>query len=352
MPTADDPILDRIEAALESADPAARMATATQGVRPEDLAAALLRLDTSATIRALSSLDAERAAYTLIELPTERARAVINQLPDATVAHYLDILPMDDAVELREELDPRRFEALLRVIPDEDAQEIRRLLAYPEGSAGQIMTEDFVEVGPDATMNDVLAVIRETSPEDYETVNYIYVLDDARRLLGLLTLRRVIRAQPLATAREVMNPEPVTARVTDREEDLARTLAKYGFSAIPVLDDAGVMVGIVTADDAQEILEEAETEDVLALGAVTGDAEPYLSLGVVELMKRRVPWLVILFLAEFFTGTVLRHYVGAQAEASTDEALGTLAKLQLFIPLLIGAGGNAGSQVTTTITRA
>jgi magnesium transporter len=317
------------------------------GLHPEDVAEALQRLETEEVGQVLLHLAPDLAAYVLVELPTETAKAIINELPDATVAHYLDILPMDDAVELREELDPERFEALLHAIPDEDAQEIRRLLSYPEDSAGQLMTEDFVEVGPAATMNDVLAIIRETTDADFETVNYIYVLSEDRHLLGVLTLRRVIRAKPSATAREVMNNDPITVPVTLPDEEVARTLARYGFSAIPVLDDRGRMVGIVTADDAQEVLEEAQTEDVLKLGAVSGDAEAYLSLSVWELVKRRVPWLLGLFVAESLTGNVLRYY--GQGGEGNELKMNPLA---FFIPLLIGAGGNSGSQVTTTITRA
>ena len=316
-------------------------------LHPEDVAEALQRLETEEVGQVLLHLAPDLAAYVLVELPTETAKAIINELPDATVAHYLDILPMDDAVELREELDPERFEALLHAIPDEDAQEIRRLLSYPEDSAGQLMTEDFVEVGPSATMNDVLAIIRETTDADFETVNYIYVLSEDRHLLGVLTLRRVIRARPSATAREVMNNDPITVPVNLPDEEVARTLARYGFSAIPVLDDRGRMVGIVTADDAQEVLEEAQTEDVLKLGAVSGDAEAYLSLSVWELVKRRVPWLLGLFVAESLTGNVLRFY--GQGGEGNELKMNPLA---FFIPLLIGAGGNSGSQVTTTITRA
>ncbi len=320
--------------------------------RPEDLADAIQRSDLEIGLAILRKLDAETAAYVLIELPEDTSRTIIAELPDTTVAHYLDILPMDDALGLRDSLSPERFEALLHVIPDQDAQEIRRLLSYPEDSAGQFMTEDFVEVAATDTMSDVLDLIRNTNDEEFETVNYIYVLSEDRHLLGLLTLKRVIRAQPSSLTRDVMVEDIITVPANMPEEEVARTLARYGFSALPVLDDRGRMLGIVTADDAQQILEEAQTEDVLMLGAVTGDAENYLSLSITELIKRRLPWLLILFIAEFFTGSVLRYYLGSKASGGNDESLALIAKLQLFVPLLIGAGGNAGSQVTTTITRA
>ncbi|HEY0867896.1 MAG TPA: magnesium transporter [Fimbriimonas sp.] len=321
---------------------------ALEGIRAEDLAEGFQRIDVDESLHVLQRLDEETAADILVELPTENARRLINELPDATVAHYLDILPMDDALELREELDPERFEALLHVIPREDALEIRRLLSYPEESAGQLMTEDFLAVGPDDSMLDVLERIRTTPEEEYETVNTIFVLDEHRHLLGLLSLKHVLRTPPMELVRTVMKEDVITVRTDTPEEEAARTLAHYGFAAVPVLDDRGRMVGILTADDAQEILEEAETEDVLALGAVTGDAEPYLSLGTLSLVKRRLPWLLVLFVAEFLTGFVLRRYTSLAEEGGRT----TLAQLMLFVPLLIGAGGNAGSQVTTTIIRA
>ena len=342
MRTDEKAFVERLRALAD--DPDALRAT-LEGVRPEDVAEAFLRMERDEVLRVLLLLDPETAASVMVELPTEKARTIANELPDATLAHYLDILPMDDALELREGLDPERFEALLRAIPKEDAQEIRRLLSYPEDSAGQLMTEDFAEVGPEATMDAVLDMIRHTDAEEFETVNTIYVLGEDRHLLGVLTLRRVLRADPKATAREAMNDDPISVPVAMPQEEVARTVARYGFTAVPVLDDRGRMVGIVTADDAQEVLEEAETEDVLKMGAVSGDAEAYLSLSVWELVKRRVPWLLGLFVAESLTGNVLRYY----GQGSDDLKMNPLA---FFIPLLIGAGGNSGSQVTTTITRA
>jgi magnesium transporter len=318
-----------------------------EGIRAEDLAEALTRLDIEDGLSIMRQIDELTAAEVLNDLPTETARAYINELPDETLAHYLDILPMDDALELREELPEDRFEALLQVIPKDDALEIRRLLSYPEGSAGQILTEDFVEVGPGESVEQVFRKIREAPPEEYEMVNYIYVLDTRRHLLGVLSLKRLIRSDPRAKVEDIMREDALSIPAEVSQEDAARQVARYGLSAMPVLDHRGRMVGIITADDAQEILQEAETEDVLKLGGVGGDAEAYLSLGTFQLLKRRLPWLLILFIAQFLTGAVLRFYTG---EAHAEETL--LAQLVLFIPLLIGAGGNAGSQVTTTITRA
>ncbi|MEQ1934810.1 MAG: CBS domain-containing protein, partial [Fimbriimonadaceae bacterium] len=309
MRTDDRAFIDVLRSLARMDDPEL-MAIELEGAVPEDYAEAFQRMDTDEALAVLKLLDAETAGDVLVELPTEIAKKLIDELPDEAVAHYLDVLPMDDAVDLREELGPDRFDALLEVIPREDALEIRRLLSYPEGTAGRLMTENFVLVGPESTMTDVLDVIR-IAPDTFETVNYIYVLSSEQHLLGVLTLRRVLRSEPMQVAREVMNSEPVTVQATLEQEELARLMARYGFSAVPVLDERGRMVGIVTADDAQSVLEDAATEDVLKLGAVMGDAEAYLSLNVFQLVKRRLPWLLILFVAEFLTGAVLRRYVHA-----------------------------------------
>lgn len=316
--------------------------------RPEDISDALVRVDLEVGLIILQGLEPELAADVLIELPTETSRAYAKELPDATLAHFLDVLPMDDALDFREEIGPERFDALLEIIPTEDAEEIRRLMDYPEDSVGRMMTEQFFEVRPDTNMGEVLKDIRLSSEEKYETVNDIYVVDDHRHLLGIFSLRRAIRALPDQKASELMNKEPVTSDAYEPAEEAARRMARYGFYALPVLDRRGRIVGIFTGDDAQAVIREEDTEDVLKLGGVSGDAEAYLSLNVFQLVKRRLPWLGILFIAEFFTGSVLRYYTGQSSEGG----ISVLAQLMLFVPLLIGAGGNSGSQVTTTITRA
>jgi magnesium transporter len=312
--------------------------------RPEDIAEAAQRLQVEEGLAVLRRLEHDVAAVILTELPTSTARAYVRHLPDETIAHYLDVMPKDDALDLREEVGEERFDALLEVIPREDADEIRRLMAYPEGSTGRLLTERFFEVTPGMTMAEVLADVRRASPGKYETVNDIYVLDERRHLLGVISLRRAIREPPEARAGDVMRTEVVVAEATEPAEDAARRMSRYGFYALPVIDRRGRMVGLFAGDDAQAVLREAETEDVLKLGAVSGDADSYVALGPVQLCRRRLPWLLALFVAETFTGSVMRHY----GEGSETLAL---APLTFFIPLLIGAGGNAGSQVTTTITR-
>lgn len=346
----DKTFIDQLES-LAKIDDTMVVREALEGIQAEDLAEAFPRLEFEEGLNLFNKLDADQASEVLVEMPTETARRYVAELPDATVAYYLDILPMDDALDLREELGDERFQALLEVIPQEDADEILRLMAYPEGSVGQLMTEKFFEVKPELTVRQIMADIRKASDEKYETVNDLYVVDDNRKLLGVFSLRKAIRAAQDSTAQELMRTDVVTVQATDTAEDAARTMSRYGFYALPVLDPLSRIVGVFTGDDAQEVLTESETEDVLKLGAVTGSVESYLSLNVWQLVMRRLPWLFFLFLAELLTGTVLRWYVRPDATA-TGQNIATIAQLMVFLPLLIGAGGNAGSQVTTTVTRA
>lgn len=329
--------------ALSRRKPAARPAE-LEDVRPEDLAEALLDLTPEESAQALGHLEPELAAQIMVEAPTPTVKQIVPLLEDRVLAAYLDILPMDDAIDLQEEIDEERWEKLLGLIPQEDAAEIRRLQNHPKGSVGRLMTEAYFWAAPWATIESLLIDLRSAKQEKYESVMAVYVVAENRKLLGIISIRRLLRAHPQMTAEEVMDEDVISSHVHDSDEEAARTMAKYGFYALPVVDDEGRLLGIFTGDDAQEILTDADTKDVLALGAVSGSVEAYLSLNVWQLYIRRMPWLLALFVAETLTGHVLRHY------GQSDDGL-AISPLMYFVPLLIGAGGNAGSQVTSTITR-
>jgi magnesium transporter len=309
----------------------------------EDLAGAIERFEPEEAAAILSQLDPLTAGTVLFDMATETAAKVIEEIPDDHLAACLDLLPMDDAVDLREKFDEERYDRLLQLIPPEDSAEIKRLLAHPEGTVGRLMTEHFFSVSPDSTMEELLLDLRQASEDKYETVNDVYVLDETKTLIGVFSLRKALRANPEDQAEQVMRADPEVVSASDEDLDAARTMARYGYYALPVVDDAGHMIGVFAGDDAQEVIREGETEQVLALSAVSGDAESYLSLSMFSLFKRRIPWLLVLFLAENLTGWVMRHY--GQSSLSVPP-------LMFFVPLLIGAGGNVGAQVTTTITRA
>lgn len=335
-------LLDRLRELAESTEPGP---VELEGVRAEDIGDALERMEPEAGIVVLAKLDDELAAEALIHASTETTKALVEELPDSQLARYLDLLAMDDALDLREEIGEERYSQLLKMIPHEDAGEIQRLLSYPEDSVARLMTEHFFRVSPSATMAGIIEDLRRSPEEKYETINDIYVLDDHQHLLGVFSLRKGLRAAQDIPVAELMNKDVVTASVLESDEEAARRMSRYGLYALPVMDERGRMVGLFTGDDAQDILEEAETEDVLKLAGVSGSVDAYMSLSIWQLVKRRLPWLGALFVAETLTGSVMRHY------GTGTEGLG-VGPLMFFVPLIIGAGGNAGAQVTTTLTRA
>lgn len=335
-------LLDRLRELVDSTEPGP---VVLDGVRPEDIGDALERMEPEEGIVLLAKLEDSLAAESLVHASTETTRTLVEELPDSQLARYLDILAMDDALDLREEIGDERYERLLKMIPHEDAGEIQRLLSYPEDSVARLMTEHFFRVSPNATMAQVLEEMRRSPEEKYETINDIYVLSEDSHLLGVFSLRKGLRAAQDIPVTELMNKDVVTASVLESDEEAARRMARYGLYALPVLDERGRMVGLFTGDDAQDILEDAETEDVLMMGAVSGAADSYMSLSVLQLAKRRLPWLGALFVAETLTGAVMRHYGTGGQDLR-------IAPLMFFVPLIIGAGGNCGAQVTTTLTRA
>jgi magnesium transporter len=335
-------LLDRLRELAAATEPGP---VELEGVFAEDIADALERMEPEESIAVLAKLDDELAGEALVHASTETARSLVRELPDSQLARYLDLLDMDDALDLREEVGDERYARLLSMIPREDAKEIERLLAYPEDSVARLMTEHYFRVRPEMTMAQVLEELRHSPEEKYETINDIYVLDPHGKLLGVFSMRKGLRAAQDIPVSELMNREVVTATVYESDEEAARRMSRYGLYALPVVDGEGRMVGLFTGDDAQDILEEAETEDVLMLGGVSGTVDAYMTLSVWQLVRRRLPWLGALFVAETLTGSVMRHY----GVGGTDLGVGPL---MFFVPLIIGAGGNAGAQVTTTLTRA
>jgi magnesium transporter len=223
-----------------------------------------------------------------------------------------------------------------------EAAEIRELSLYPRDSAGGIMTPAFVAVPRDATANEAIGAIRRLV-DQAETVNYVYVVDDERRLLGVLSLYRLILSRASTPVSDLMAPTTVRVRATADQEVAARLLTDRNLLAIPVVDDSDRLLGIITEDDVADVLEAEATEDIERLGGSQPLNVPYRSSSVLLLVRKRVLWLLLLFAAEAYTGSVLRDF---QSE------LTQVVSLAFFIPLLIGTGGNMGSQTVTLIVRA
>jgi magnesium transporter len=215
------------------------------------------------------------------------------------------------------------------------------MLMYPEDSAGSIMTTEFVDLRPEMTASDAVDHIRATGI-DKETIDVCYVTDTKRKLVGAISIRTIILAAKDTKISEIMDPHVISVNTHEDQEAVAQIFAKYGFTAIPVVDTENRLVGIVTVDDAIDVMQEETTEDISKMAAITPPDKPYFQLSVFEIWKSRIPWLLLLMISATFTGMII---------SSFEKALATYIVLTAFIPMLMDTGGNSGSQASVTIIR-
>lgn len=258
------------------------------------------------------------------------------------MARLIEQMSHDDRVDLLRRLMPRVAEGLLRLVDEADRRDIANLVRQDENTAGGLMTTNYAWLPPNLTATEALDRLRLQAPES-ETIYYIFVLDDERRLLGVLSLRDLILAPRHALIRDLMETNAVSIRATDDREQVAKVMAQYDLLAMPVVDEQNRMVGIVTHDDVIDVVVQEATEDVHRMGAVGPMAENYLEADFVTIWRKRAFWLACLFGAELFTFTALSYF---------DKAINRVVVLALFVPLCISTGGNSGSQAATLITRA
>jgi magnesium transporter len=259
------------------------------------------------------------------------------------MARLIEQMSHDDRVRLLRRLPPRVSEAILRLVDEADRRDIAALANYPEGTVGALMTTNYAWLPATLRAGEAVDRLRQQAPNS-ETIYYIYVLDEAtRKLLGVVSLRELILAPRNAVVRDLMEEELQTLRATDDRERAAQELARYDFLAMPVVDDEGRLVGIVTHDDVIDVVVQQATEDVHMMGGVGRMEEDYLEAPFVTVWRKRAFWLSCLFGAELFTFTALSHF---------EDEIGRLVVLSLFVPLCISTGGNSGSQAATLITRA
>ena len=278
----------------------------------------------------------------LAEMEPEQAAAILRTLAREDAADVLEEMEPDDAADVIAELSDSEAEPILIQMQPADAAELRALLDYPPDTAGGIMTPEFVAVRADARASDVVVALRRAS-ETAETFSYIYVVDAERRLVGVLSLRNLVLTRPETPVRQLMAPETIRVRADVDRETAARLVTDYDFVALPVVDADDRLLGIITQDDVADVLEQEATEDIERLGGSQPLDTPYRLASVPLLFRRRVGWLLLLFAAEAYTGTVLRAF---------GDELQSVVALSFFIPLLIGTGGNVGSQTVTLVVRA
>jgi magnesium transporter len=258
---------------------------------------------------------------------------------------WLRLLAPDDAADVIQQADEDEREPLLRLLDNSTRREVNALLAYEEDEAGGLMSSRFARVRPDMTIDEAVSYLRRQAlgETDVETFYYVYVLDSAQKLLGVLSFREIFSQRGNRTIREVMTTDFVAANDELDQEEVARMFADHDVVALPVIDDEGKMVGIVTVDDIVDVVQEEVTEDVQKYGGMEALEEPYMRTSFMELMKKRAGWLALLAVGELFTATALGFFESELHKATV---------LTLFIPLIISSGGNSGSQASTLVIRA
>jgi magnesium transporter len=309
--------------------------------RAPDIADIVDRLPEREQTEVFSLLPPSLQATVLAESGQEAKRALLKILDQPQERELLRHLPLDDVTRLIVAVPERQDELLAETVP-EVAQQIRELLSYPKESAGRLMTDKFVRVAPTMTAREALEHLRQVTAEK-ETLTDVYITDEDGHLEGVASLRELVLAQPTQQLREFMTRDLVFVAPTDDQEIAARLIAHYDFLALPVVQD-GRILGLITVDDIIDVLISEGTEDQLRFGAVEPGVlnQPYFTTPIWRVVRSRVGWLVLLFVAETATGTVLRHF---------EDELAKVVALSFFIPLLIGTGGNTGAQTVSTIIR-
>ncbi len=288
-------------------------------------------------------LPKDLAAQMFVEIDTDTQQKLIKKLSDKELKEVMDELFLDDTVDLVEEMPSSVVRRLLALSDSETRAYINELLKYPKDSAGSIMTIEFVRFLPTMSVERAFDIIRETAI-DKETIYTCYVTDPENKLLGLVTAKDLMLAKKGALISDIMEENVIYVNTKDDREEVARKISDYGFLAIPVVDDERRLVGIVTVDDAIDVIEEETTEDIEAMAGVLHDNRPYLKTSAVSIWKKRVPWLLILMISATFTGLIINSFEGRLNAISPV--------LFACIPMLMDTGGNSGSQASVTIIRA
>ncbi len=334
-----DLILSQVRAALAAGE-WDRAVALIESLRPPDQADLFGELPPEEQDALLPRLDVEDSADILEELEDSEAAELASRLDTEALARILDEMEPDEAADLLGDIPPAQ--AIQALSAMEEANEVEPLLAHPDETAGGLMMPPTVTLRQEMTAEEAIAYLRALAP-DSETVYYLFVVDEENRLVGVVSLRQLIVAPPTARVREIMDPEVIYVHASADQEEAVRLMSRYGLLALPVVDDEDRLLGLITHDDLVGVLEDEATEDIHRLGASEPLDEPYLDTPIPKMFRKRIGWLLLLFVTETFTGSVLRFFEHELAEAIA---------LTFFVPLLIGTGGNAGSQVASAVIRA
>ena len=310
-------------------------------MNPADIAAVFEDLEEERLPVLFRLLPKELAADTFVEMEPEAQELLIQGFSDSELKEVLDELYLDDAVDLVEEMPANVVKRILRQADPDMRASINELLRYPEDSAGSIMTTEFVSLRPQQTVEEAFRRIRRTGV-DKETIYTCYVTDNANHLIGIVTVRELLLSDYDDAIGSIMTPNVISVGTHEDQEEAARMCSRYAFLALPVVDGENRLVGIVTFDDAMDVIEEETTEDMEIMAAITPSDKSYMRSGVLQIWKQRIPWLLLLMISATFTGIIITSF---------ENALAAQVALVGFIPMLMDTGGNSGSQSSVTIIR-
>ncbi|NOJ80576.1 magnesium transporter [Myxococcus xanthus] len=271
----------------------------------------------------------------------EQAELILHLQP-AERRTWVRLLPPDDLADLVQAVEPEQAESILSQLDDASRREVNVLLAYAEDDAGGLMNPRFARVRPDMSIDEAISYLRKQARERVETVYYAYVLDAEQHLLGVLSLRQLFQTASDKRVADVMQRDVITVSEDTDQEAVSRLFTEHGFMALPVLDAQQRMKGIVTVDDIVDVVQEEATEDIQKAGGMEALEAPYFETGFFGMLKKRIGWLLVLFLGQMLTATAM---------SSFEDEIATAVVLSLFVPLIISSGGNSGSQASTLIIR-
>lgn len=298
-------------------------------------------LDRTQQIIVFRMLKKDISAEIFAELSPETMENIVQSITDRELSSIIEDLFVDDAVDMLEELPAGLVKRILKAVKPETRATINRFLSYPEDSAGSIMTAEFIDFRRQMTVSDAILHIKKTG-DDKETVYVGYITDEKRVLKGSIHIEKLLFSRDDAVLGDIMNTDIICASTQDSKEFVADTISKYDLPALPIVDAEGRLVGIVTVDDAIDVIEEKNTEDMEMMAAMTPADKPYLKTGVLSTFSKRIPWLLILMVSSTFTGRII---------SSFESALSMFPVLIAFIPMLMGTGGNSGGQSSVAVIR-
>jgi len=314
-------------------------------MNPSDVAGLFIDLEDKQIPLLFRLLPKELAAETFVEMEPDAQELLIRGFSDNELKEVLDELYVDDAADIVEEMPANVVKRILKAADPEMRHSINQILRYPENSAGSIMTTEYVSLRPHMTVEEAILRIRRQGI-DKETIYTCYVLAKDRTLLGLVTVKDLLLCDDdELEIQEIMQQnmaDLIYVNTKTDQEEVAQMFSKYNFLALPVVDGEGRMVGIVTFDDAMDVMEEEATEDMELMGGMTPSEKPYLRSSAFELFKNRIPWLMLMMVSATFTGLIMTAF---------EDALAAQIALSAFIPMLMGTGGNSGSQSSVTVIR-